>query len=200
MRSILKSKNKKGAIELSMTTVVVIVLSMTMLVLGLVLVRSIFTGATELVDITNEKTKAQIIDLFADEESSDLIVLLGSDKTIKVKADTDLAWAAIAARTIDGTASSRDRLQYKLTLDQNSDCLQRNAKAIVESWFSGIGTYRNFDGYEGDTSTATVKFGIPKATALCTQTVNIDVKDVKLNQDVGGKYFIIQVISKGFLG
>ena len=198
MRSILKSK--KGAIELSMTTVVVIVLSMTMLILGLTLVRSIFKGATDSVDSINDKVKAQIANLFANEQQSNLIVLLGSDKTAKVKADTASFGVAVAAKTLDGTASSRGRLQYMITLDQNSDCLKKNSKAIVESWFSGVGSWRNFDGYEGDTSFSTIKFGVPKATALCTQTVNIDVKDTKLGQDVGGTYFIIQVISKGFLG
>lgn len=198
MRSILESK--KGAIELSMTTVVVIVLSMTMLILGLTLIRSIFSGATQSVDTINEKVKAQINNLFANEQQSNIIVLLGSDKTAKVAADTASFGVALAAKTLDGTASSRDRLQYKLTLDQNSDCLKKNAPAVVQSWFSGVGTWRNFDGYEGDTSSTTIKFGIPKATALCTQTVNIDVRDTKLNQDVGGTYFIVQVVSKGFLG
>ena len=198
MRSILK--NKRGAIELSMTTVVIIVLSMTMLILGLTLIRSIFSGATQSVDTINDKVKAQINNLFADEQSSNVIVLLGSDKTAKVKADTASFGVAIAAKTPDGTASTRERLQYRLTLDQSSSCLQKNPKAIIESWFSGLNTWKNFDGYEGDSSSTTIKFGIPKATALCTQTVNIDVRDTKLNQDVAGTYFIIQVVSKGFLG
>jgi len=198
MRSILESK--KGAIELSMTTVVVIVLSMTMLILGLTLVRSIFQGATSSVNTINEKTKAQINNLFANEQQSNLLVSLGSDKTAKVSADTASFGVAIAAKTTDGSAATPERLQYKLALDQNSDCLKKNAPAVVNSWFSGIGTWRTFLQYEGDTAYTPILFGIPKATALCTQTVTIQVRDTKTGVDVGQTYFIVQVISKGFLG
>ena len=40
-----KISQKKGAIELSMTTIVILVLAMSMLILGLVLIKAIFTGA-----------------------------------------------------------------------------------------------------------------------------------------------------------
>jgi len=198
MRSILK--NKKGAIELSMTTVVVIVLSMTMLILGLTLVRTIFQGATGSIDTINDKVQAQINNLFADQEQSNLGVLLGSDNIAKVPADTASFGVALVARTLDGTPSSRERLQYKMTLDQASDCIKKNSKAYMEGLFTGLGTYKSFDGYEGDTSYAFIKFSVPSATALCSQTVYLDVKDTKLNRDVGGTYFILQVVRKGVFG
>ena len=47
-------KNRDGALELSIGTIVVIVIGMSMLVLGLVLVRTIFTGSTESVKVLNE--------------------------------------------------------------------------------------------------------------------------------------------------
>ncbi len=45
-----KEMNKKGAIELSITTIIVIVLGVTLLVLGLVFVQGIFSKVTELSD------------------------------------------------------------------------------------------------------------------------------------------------------
>ena len=59
-----KIKNKKAAIELSIGTVVIIVLAMSMLILGLVLIRNIFTGATESVDQINDNVRSEIIKLF----------------------------------------------------------------------------------------------------------------------------------------
>src|SRR3989344_3701460 len=41
-------KNKKGAIELSMTTIIVIVLGVTLLILGITFVRTIFTKVGEI--------------------------------------------------------------------------------------------------------------------------------------------------------
>lgn len=67
--------NKKAAIELSMTTVVVIVLAMSMLILGLVLIRSIFTGATQNVVSINERVKAQIDKLFTEENQETALFL-----------------------------------------------------------------------------------------------------------------------------
>ncbi len=56
--------NKKGAIELSIGTIVIIVLSLTMLILGMVLVRSIMCGAIGLTTETNTKAKAEINKVF----------------------------------------------------------------------------------------------------------------------------------------
>ena len=56
----LNNSSKRAAIELSIGTVIIIVLAMSMLILGIVLIRSIFTGATESVNTINEKDKNQI--------------------------------------------------------------------------------------------------------------------------------------------
>jgi hypothetical protein len=57
-------KNKKAAIEMSISTIVVIVLAMSMLILGLVLVRTIFGGAKYNVDALNKNVEAEINKLF----------------------------------------------------------------------------------------------------------------------------------------
>ena len=72
MRSILR--RKKAAFEMSMTTVVVIVLAMTMLALGLVLVRTIFKGATYTAESLNEKVKSEMDKTFADDSDLSLLI------------------------------------------------------------------------------------------------------------------------------
>lgn len=49
-------KQKKGAFELSMTTVVIIVLAMVLLILGLTLIRRIMGTGFNVIDITDKKT------------------------------------------------------------------------------------------------------------------------------------------------
>jgi len=61
---------KKGAIELSIGTIVIIVLAMSMLILGLILIRSIFTGAKYNVDEMNDKVKDQIAKLFVEDQKA----------------------------------------------------------------------------------------------------------------------------------
>ncbi|MBS3080009.1 hypothetical protein J4221_00905 [Candidatus Pacearchaeota archaeon] len=63
-----KHPKKEGALELSIGTVVILVLAMSMLILGLILIRSIFQGAQGTIDITDEKVKAEINKLFVEDQ------------------------------------------------------------------------------------------------------------------------------------
>ncbi len=56
--------NKKGAIELSIGTVVIIVLGVSMLILGMVLVRNIMCGALGLTGDVNEKVRGELNKFF----------------------------------------------------------------------------------------------------------------------------------------
>lgn len=53
-------RNKKGAIEMSMTTIIVIVLGVTMLILGLAFVRNIFTKIGGISDETFDAAQEQL--------------------------------------------------------------------------------------------------------------------------------------------
>ena len=57
-------QKKKGAMELSISTIVIIVLAMSMLIFGMILLKNIFGGAKDVVDMTNEQVKNQIAILF----------------------------------------------------------------------------------------------------------------------------------------
>ena len=63
MKSILRKK--RGAIELSMTTIVVVVLSLTLLIMGFVLVRSIMCGAIGISGNIADYSRKIIDDLFS---------------------------------------------------------------------------------------------------------------------------------------
>jgi hypothetical protein len=78
-------RNKKGALEMSVGTIVVIVLAMSMLILGLVLVRNIFSGATEGVDLVNQNVKNELKKLFNDDTTSSVVYLPGNQADVKKK-------------------------------------------------------------------------------------------------------------------
>ena len=77
------NKNREGALELSIGTIVVIVIGMSMLILGLVLVSTIFDGSTKTVEDLNEQVQTEILDLFGD-SSGNIVVKLGSADVAKV--------------------------------------------------------------------------------------------------------------------
>jgi len=192
-------KSKKAAIELSIGTIVVIVIAMTMLVLGLILVKNIFSGATESVDSLNEKVMGEISKLFTD-ESANVVVKLGSDQTAKIKQDTNSFSIAVGARTLDGSSTTRDRLTYKLTLDQTANnCVKNMGLSATKNLFiTPLDVENKFDKYDGADSFVQVQLKVPKGTTLCTQKVFIDVKDAETNTDIGGSFFIFEVIKSGF--
>jgi hypothetical protein len=198
----MKIQNKKAAMEMSVGTIVTIVLLMSVLVLGLVLVRNIFSGATSSVTDLNEKVLGEINNLFAD-EGDNVVVKLGSDKKAKVKAGTADFGVAIGASTFDGSTSSRTRLKYKVSLGtEKDDCVNKLGVANTEKLINQeIDTWLNFDDYDGPNSYAIVSFNIPKGTTLCTQKVLIDVKDENQPVDtvLGGTSFKVEIIKKGLL-
>lgn len=71
---------KKGALELSIGTIVILVLAMSMLILGLILVRTIFSGATDNVSTMNEKVRQEINDLFVEGQKGVLKLAEGNAK------------------------------------------------------------------------------------------------------------------------
>lgn len=64
----LKRKNKKAAIEMSIGTIVVIVIAMVMLIMGVVLVRKIMCGGILLTDKITRETESEITNLFGSDD------------------------------------------------------------------------------------------------------------------------------------
>ena len=201
---IVKIKNKNAAIELSIGTVVVIVLAMSMLVLGIVLIRNIFAGATISVDILNDRVIGEITSLFAD-EGSYVVVKLGADQTAKIKQGSGPFRIAIGATKTDSSQiTSRDAVQYKLTLDtspgncaSSSSYTEASTKKIFKTTFDN---WNSFDKFQGSQTFALVELNIPDGMPLCTQKVNLDVKERASTNSYAGNFFIIEVQKKGFLG
>ena len=65
---------KKAAVEMSVGTIVTIVLLMTTLILGLVLVRTIFSGAIENINSIDQSVKNEINKLFAEDNARKVVV------------------------------------------------------------------------------------------------------------------------------
>jgi len=76
---------KKAAIELSMTTIVVVVLSLVLLIMGFVLVRTIMCGAIDLTKKIGQMSKDQVDDLLG--STGGEIQCLGELTEVAVSAD-----------------------------------------------------------------------------------------------------------------
>jgi len=98
----MKINSKRAALEMSVGTIVTIVLLMTVLILGLVLVRTIFSGATENIEGIDQAVKNEINKLFA-EDSSRRVVVYPPTRQISIqKGEANLGFG-FSIRNIGGT-------------------------------------------------------------------------------------------------
>jgi hypothetical protein len=199
-------RNKQGAIELSIGTVVVIVLAMTMLILGIVLVRNIFGGATESVDSLNDKVKAEIADIFA-EESARIGIKLGADKIAKIKQGTDAFGIGIGGQTENGglvtDSSGVNRLTYSLELTNSAGNCRDFEDYVLDHRFGGSTTLKTgkieFEDTEGPNGFSRIVFNIPKGAEECTQRIKVRTYNGKTPSasEIATASFRVQIVSGG---
>ncbi len=197
----LLARNKQGALELSIGTIVVIVIGMSMLILGLVLVKTIFTGSTAAIGQLNDKVQGEISTLFV-EEGKDIVVMT-SDRSNRVKVKPgDSSDVGIGMVTPDGDAvGSFSRLQYKMTLDTNTEnnCIGTIGVSRAEDLFvTTIGQWNSVDEFDGSNAFALVEISVPKGTAKCTQKVHIEVKDNNSGpESYAASFFVLEILGEG---
>jgi len=203
----MKTKNKKAAIELSIGTIVIIVLAMTMLILGIVLVTNIMKGGIDLADVTNQKVRAQIVTLFT-KDNSNIVIQTGANRIAEVKAGGDPANINLGARPLGGgVINDRADLYYKLSyqsgtestgncddlgVDIKKDLFQVN---IEES--PAKGSKINFDMSDASSLYATIDVSAPDGTPTCTQKIYVSIYEKGSNDFQGSEYFIIKVTQGG---
>jgi hypothetical protein len=121
-------KNKKAAMEMSVGTIVTIVLLMTVLILGLVLVRSIFSGAIENIDGIDQAVKSEINKLFAEDDSRKIVVYPSSRKII-IKKGTDNLGFGFAIRNV---LQQEEKFSYNVVaVESNCDMRLTEAEDLI---------------------------------------------------------------------
>ena len=184
MRSILKSR--KGAIELSMTTVVVIVLAMTMLILGLTLVRTIFSSATNAVKLTDAQVQDQIKKLFVEDQQRSAIYLTDQKATVQQGQDYSIAFGI---RNVGNEGS----FTYD-TKVVSTNCVKDNPL----SWFALPPSSSSGIPIAGGSVFANRLALKPSATAeLCLAQFRVEIKENGAVYDT--PTFFVQTTGSGFL-
>ena len=182
-------KNKKAAFEMSITTVVVIVIAVVMLILGLVFVGRIFEVATESVDIIDEQVKNELINLFEQGGGKEIIVKLGSQQSAKVRQGTQ-GFGFVFGIAPESVTDLND-CKYTIT-KSGGNCVSPDPM----TWFVYGTNNLGFDEISQNTAFALIKLNIPNEQQPCQQKFNIKATCGSWSRTT---YFNIDVISKGFL-
>ncbi len=192
MKSLLNEK--KAAFELSMTTVVVIVLAMVMLILGLTLVRKVFETGTGFIDIADSGIRSKLNKMLGD-EGRDITIGL-ADKTAKVIPGSDGGNAPIVADT-SNMGVEPSEIEYKLSLSEIGDCIKKNGENTVKKFFTTeLEREYKFDEWEGNIAYGEVIIKVPNNAKLCTQKINVDVLEGSKN--IGRTSFTLKIVGGGF--
>ncbi|MBS3075892.1 hypothetical protein J4429_05550 [Candidatus Pacearchaeota archaeon] len=166
-------KSKKGAMELSVGTIVILVLAMSMLILGLVLVRTIFSSATGAITEVDKGVKDAISKAFADSDKK--LVMYPTARKIEIKQRTQGEGFAFSVRNLDN--EDRD-FKYSVYVDKEFNIITKcKIKASdADSWTDvNSGTITLGRGAAMD-SARLVTLTIPEGAPLCTIPFVVDIK------------------------
>jgi hypothetical protein len=169
----MQKRNKKAAIELSVNTIVVIVLAMSMLILGLVLVKNIFSGATDITKMTNEQVKNQVSQLFGDDRK---LVVYPDSRQVEIK-QGQAGGFGIGIKNLRSGSSTDTKFSYEVVASDPD--LQKKCGVSQKEIESLMTTGRSESGLplaSGEIVTMKVLFTTDVGTPLCTVRFRVNVK------------------------
>jgi hypothetical protein len=191
-------KNKRAAMEMTVGTIVTIVLLMSALVLGLILTRSIFKSSTENVDIIDVQVKGEINNLFA-EDNTKLVVGLGGQNTAKIKQGTANFGIPFGFSPTNPQVWGTDKIGCKYSIevvDQANYCIKKGWPNVQSSIITGI-TNVVFDQVDSSNGYSLIKISVPAETPPCLQRFRVIVKCTGYPAETTTGYFDLDVIKKG---
>jgi len=168
-----------------MTTVVVIVLAMLMLILGLTLIRTIFTGAKYNVEQINEKVRDEINKLFIQEDQRSAVYLAGSSAEIT---QGDSFGIAFAIRNI-GSAGA---FNYNTKMISKS-CVRDDPM----DWFILPPSAAGVQIPDGQSFHDLLTIRPSQTAELCTAKFVIEI--TKDDQIYDSPFFILETAAKGII-
>jgi len=164
-------KNKRAAMEMSVGTIVTIVLLMTVLILGLVLVNKIFRSSTSSIDQIDQAIQGEINKLFAEEGKK--VVIYPTSREISLKKG-DSGGFGFSIRNNDPQEGS---FSYEVTTTEVSrNCDMTNMEAEDLIILGKTGRDINVPSGSYMENAVLVKFEIPESAKVCNIRYGLDVK------------------------
>lgn len=167
---------------MSVGTIVTIVLLVTVLVLGLVLVRTIFSSAKGAVDLTDQQLRNELSKLFGEERK---VSIFPGNRLVEIKQE-DLDGVGIGIRNLLSGAGGDSTFSYRVIVSDPD--LERKCgvgEEIVTNWIVTGRSEIDIPIPSGDFSSQKVLFEIPSGSPLCTIRfrVNVDTDGTSYDTD-----------------
>jgi hypothetical protein len=172
--------NRRAALEMSVGTIVTIVLMVSMLVLGLVLIRTIFGGSTTAIDQINSKVSNQIDRLFQESDNAALSVF-PTDQRVYIPQGSQDKGFAFKIRNLNSVTTD---FTYSIALDSvYADELGKQCPGAsvtgVNSWITSgqQGSVTIGPGKIQEGLGKLVLFKIPRDAPTCTLPFNLEIEE-----------------------
>ena len=170
----MRVNSKRAAMEMTMGTMVTIVLLVTVLILGLVLVRTIFRSGTDAISDIDSAVQDEIRKLFADEGKT--LVVYPSSRQLTLEKDDDPKGFAFSVKNND--LEDRD-FTYNIKADPGFDftrCGTTFTEARANRWLLiNSGSFSLGPGKDLELPEL-VLFDIPGSAPPCTIPYRLDVE------------------------
>jgi len=169
----MRIKNKRAAMEMSVGTIVTIVLLVTVLILGVVLIKNIFTSAKGVVDLTDQQLRNEVNKLFSEESK---ISIYPSTRLVEIKQDTTDG-VGIGIKNLLTGASGNKKFSYTVGVSDTDIQSKCGVDAgTAEAWIVTGRAEENIVIPSGDFSVQKVLFEIPLGSPLCTIRFRVNVQ------------------------
>jgi hypothetical protein len=165
-------RNKKAAMEMSMGTMVTIILLVVILVLGIFFIQKIFSSGSNAIDLVDNQVQSEINKLFASDEGLSVSVYPNS-REITIKKGSNPKGFAFSVRNDEVNTKS---FSYKVGSQDVSKCGTSLTKAQADDYL--LGKQGSFSLGGGNTldMPILVKLNIPKSAPPCTIIYQLEVK------------------------
>ncbi|MBU0894216.1 MAG: hypothetical protein KKF48_03715 [Nanoarchaeota archaeon] len=177
-------KNKHAAMEMSVGTIVTIVLLMSVLILGIFLVQKVFKSSSNAIDNIDNQVQNEINKLFAEEGKK--LAIYPTSRDLILKKGDDPKGFAFSVKNND--VESAD-FTYTIEADDVSKCGSSFSEDIANNYLlGGSGSFSLGPGNSMDLPRL-VKFNVPESAPPCTIIYNLDI------QKTGASYTGAQVFA-----
>jgi len=166
--------SKKGAMEMSMGTIVTIVLLVSVLVMGIFFIQRISKSATGVIDLTDQQLRNEINKLFSEETK--LSVYPGT-RLVEIKQETTDGVGFGIRNLLTGQAGTKTFSYEVVVADSDADLNNKCGidKTTALSWIVTGKSETSIPIPSGDYSVQKVLFEIPTGSPLCTIRYRVNV-------------------------
>lgn len=182
----MQKRGSKGAIELSIGTIVILVLGVSMLILGIVLIRQIMCSALGLTGDVNSKVTGELNKLFG--ESGGEVACIGSGNAVKViPGQTNIIYCSIKAP---------EQATYSIEVTGANSDSKTLTGAEVQSWITSQAFSQPISPSDRDPKKV-VYLKIPNTAPESTISINLLVK--KGGEQIATETLDFQISRAGFI-